>query len=143
MTDSESIRPRGKGAFVVSLIFNTIGAVLLPAILGYSFQFRHTAQGLLWKEIAFSILVAAAFGVVQGARESDAAAWVWVCPAIWLACGLLMRRTEFSFPSFPEYKRTIIFFYGFTIPFARCLAFSVAAIGARLMFSQRDRSLGL
>ncbi len=142
MTPSADAQPIGKGTFVFGVILNTIIADLGTTAFGSAFRFRHSVEGMLWKELVISSLVAASLGyLIQQIRRLDnSATFVWVLPAIWFALGPLLR--EHFFVHVPEFQKTIFLFYLFTVPFIRCLAFSLGAFAARTVFSKHDRTAG-
>lgn len=145
MRPSVDVQPRRRGAFVLGVILNTVIALYGTTMIGIAFQFRHSVAGLLWKEVVFSILVAAGLGCLMQyiPKHDNSATFVWICPAIWFALGLLLKGHLFAHAELPEFQKTIILFYMFTIPFVRGLAFSVGAFAAGAVFSKHDRTAGL
>jgi uncharacterized membrane protein YbjE (DUF340 family) len=134
------------GLLLLHLFTSLIGTAIISSFLG-RFYTANSFSAALGKEWVLSVVCAALLGFFVRLRfQSSSAAWTWTLPTIWFCVGLLMAFgargsasampndagiwTKFSGTGCSEGMRSVacLNFFLFTIPWIRCISYSIGAL---------------
>lgn len=117
-----------------------IGTALVTDVLWKLFR-THSVGGVIRKELILSFICSSAIGfLMYGMCRSRLGIWAWVLPTMWFALGMLSLLPsgglwdQLSGADCVNGPNACRYFFLFTVPFVRSIAYSVGTlVGLRVL----------
>jgi len=139
------------GLLIVNFVVALIGTAIVETAIGKAFP-SHSLSAVLWKEWILSITCGAFIGFwMWHTWHGDAAKWTWVLPAVWFGFKVLLAIGggtvwfQFSGIGCASGIRSVECrnFFVFTIPFVRCVSYSLGAYVSSLVSGGRTAAASM